>query len=177
MTSQRLKRILNAVETIPNFPKPGIIFKDILPILRNPELFKDLNEEIYETSKSVAEVECVVGLESRGFLFGPILAQRLGVPFVPIRKKGKLPGEIISQSFELEYGTDSFEIQKSSLTKDQKVLIIDDLLATGGSMKAACDLVTKAGADVVLCLCVIELVALKGKENLNKPFKSLITFD
>ncbi|GFR69289.1 adenine phosphoribosyltransferase [Elysia marginata] len=156
---------------------PSLNPRDILPVLRNPEVFNDLNEEIYEASKSTTGIECVVGLESRGFLFGPILAQKLGVSFVPARKKGKLPGEVISQNYELEYGTDCLQIQKSSITKGQKVLIIDDLLATGGTMKAACDLVTKAQADVVLCLCVIELVGLKGKELLDKPFKSLITFD
>ncbi|RUS70596.1 hypothetical protein EGW08_021642 [Elysia chlorotica] len=150
---------------------------DILPVLRNPEVFSDLNDILYETSKSVPQVDCVVGLEARGFLFGTILAQKLQVPFVPIRKKGKLPGEIVSQTYELEYGTDCFEIQKGSIAKGQKVLIIDDLLATGGTMKAACQLVTKVEADVVLCLCIIELQGLKGVEKLDKQFKSLITFD
>ncbi|KAK3769507.1 hypothetical protein RRG08_027076 [Elysia crispata] len=177
MALQRLNRIRDAITTIPDFPKPGIYFKDIFPILGNPEVFSELNEIIYEASKSMPQVECVVGLESRGFLFGPILAQKLKVPFVPIRKKGKLPGEVVSQTFELEYGTDCFEIQRGSVTKGQKVLIIDDLLATGGTMKAASDLVTKVGADVVLCLCIIELLGLKGAKSLDKPFKSLIAFD
>ncbi|GFO41107.1 adenine phosphoribosyltransferase [Plakobranchus ocellatus] len=177
MAADRLSRIRNTLGAIPDFPKAGILFRDIFPVLRDAEVFKDLNEEIFEASKSYPDVECVVGLESRGFLFGPILAQKLSVPFVPIRKKGKLPGELISQTYELEYGTDCCEIQKGSVSKGQKVLIIDDLLATGGTMKAACDLLEKLEADIVLCLCIIELTGLKGKSKIDKPFKSLITFD
>lgn len=112
-------------------------------------------------------IDVVVGLEARGFLFGFQIAADLGLPFVPIRKKGKLPGELYSQEYALEYGTDQFEIQKNAIKPGQKVLIVDDLLATGGTMEAACLLIAKCGAEVSDCLAVIELVQLNGRDKLK----------
>jgi len=160
-----------------DFPKPGILFRDIFPVLRNPSIANDLYDLLYNAATEIPKVECVVGLEARGFLFGPILAQRLNVPFVPLRKAGKLPGVTEKITYSLEYGTDTFEVQEGSVLKGQKVLIVDDLLATGGTMKAACDLMEKLEADTVLCLVVIELPELQGKKKLTKPFKTLLEFE
>ncbi|XP_059156625.1 adenine phosphoribosyltransferase-like [Physella acuta] len=175
MADEKLENVRKALTDFPDFPKPGIVFKDIFPILRNPSVFRDLNELILQAVREVCpDVQCVVGLDSRGFLFGPILALELNIPFVPARKKGKLPGELEQVTYMLEYGTDCLEIQKSSINKGQKVLIIDDLLATGGTLKAACELVEKIGGEVVHCLVVVELVALQGRQKVSKPIKSLI---
>jgi adenine phosphoribosyltransferase len=140
-------------------------------------VFNDVIDLLFDAIKESAPgVEVIVGLESRGFLFGPILSQRLGIPFVPIRKKGKLPGELVSVAYQLEYGSDSFEAQKDSIEHGQKVLVFDDLLATGGTMKAACDLVEQLGALVSLCLVIVELVDLDGRKKVSRPVKSLLTY-
>jgi len=178
MDQGKLKRVKDAIGCTPNFPKPGIYFRDIFPVLRNPSTANDLYDLIYESAKALPKIDCIVGLDSRGFIFGPILAQKLNVSFVPIRKKGKLPGEVEQISYNLEYGSDAFEVQKGSVKKGEKVLIIDDLLATGGTMKAACDLMDKLEADIVQCFVIIELVDLKGKDKLaNTPFKSLLQYE
>ncbi|XP_005093222.1 adenine phosphoribosyltransferase [Aplysia californica] len=177
MADDKLSRVRDAVGAHEGFPKPGIVFRDIFPVLRNPSVFNDLNDLIYEAAKAVPGVECIVGLDSRGFLFGPILALKLNVPFVPVRKKGKLPGAVERVSYTLEYGSDEFEVQKDSVSKGQKVLIIDDLLATGGTMKAACQLMEKLEADVVLCLVIIELTDLGGRKKLTAPFKTLLEYE
>ncbi|CAG5121283.1 unnamed protein product [Candidula unifasciata] len=177
MAADKLARVKDALKSFPDFPKPGILFRDIFPLFRDPSVFNDLIDLLYDTIKeSSPGVQCIVGLESRGFLFGPLLAQKLGVPFVPIRKKGKLPGDLVSVTYDLEYGSDTFEAQKGSILSGQKVVIIDDLLATGGTMKAACDLVEQLGAKVDLCLVVIELADLEGRKKIPKPLKTLITF-
>ncbi|BFZ12694.1 hypothetical protein BsWGS_15733 [Bradybaena similaris] len=177
MAAEKLARVKEAVVSFPDFPKPGILFRDIFPLFRDPSVFNDLIDLLSDAIKELSPgAECIVGLESRGFLFGPLLAQKLGVPFVPIRKKGKLPGELVSETYQLEYGSDTFEAQKGSILNGQKVVIIDDLLATGGTMKAACDLVKQLGAHIDLCLVVIELVDLDGRKKVTHPLKSLITF-
>jgi len=177
MDESKLNRVRAAIGSTPDFPKPGILFRDIFPVLRNPSTAKDLYDLIYDSAKNLPKVDCVVGLDSRGFIFGPILAQSLNVSFVPVRKKGKLPGEVERISYALEYGSDEFEVQKDSIKKGEKVLIIDDLIATGGTMKAACDLMNKLEADIVQCFVVIELVDLKGKDKLKAPFKSLLEYE
>ncbi|KAK0048227.1 adenine phosphoribosyltransferase [Biomphalaria pfeifferi] len=174
---EKLTRVRASIVDVPNFPKKGIIFRDIFPVLRNPPVFKDLIDLLINAvTESVPDAQCIVGLESRGFLFGPILAEQLNIPFVPIRKKGKLPGEILSVTYELEYGSDTFEAQSNSVAQGAKVVIVDDLLATGGTMKAACDLMVKLKAQVCLCLVIIELPSLKGRDKVSYPVKSLITF-
>ncbi|XP_069757358.1 adenine phosphoribosyltransferase isoform X1 [Narcine bancroftii] len=152
--------------------------KDILPILKDPRAFNaviDLLED--HLKRKFLQMDLIVGLDARGFFFGPSLAQRLGIGFVPIRKKGKLPGKIFSISYNLEYGEAELEIQIDSVKSQQKVVILDDLIATGGTLRAAYDLMKKIGADVLECLVVIEIKDLNGTEKLNcVPFHSLVQF-
>jgi adenine phosphoribosyltransferase len=155
------------VRAIPDFPKAGILFRDITTLLNDSEAFAETMEILYE--KYVAKgVEAVAAIESRGFIFGAPLALRLGCPFVLIRKPGKLPAETVSAEYSLEYGTDKIEMHKDALGKGQKVLLIDDLLATGGTMAAACRLVESVGAEVAGVAFVIELNGLKGRDNLKE---------
>ncbi|KAK3086068.1 hypothetical protein FSP39_013007 [Pinctada imbricata] len=177
MADERLSRVKGAVRGFPDFPKPGILFRDIFPILRDPSLLKDLCSLMLDHIRSkTSEVDVIVGLEARGFLFGPILAMELGCSFVPIRKAGKLPGKTEKVEYILEYGKDVFEIQEGSILKGQKVVIVDDLLATGGTMKAACELVKKVGGDIKDCLVVIELSDLKGRDKVPEGCSSLINY-
>ncbi|XP_071477769.1 adenine phosphoribosyltransferase-like [Diadema antillarum] len=174
-----MTRVKNAIGSIPDFPKPGILFRDIFPVFRDPSILSDMIDLLSDHVQQVLtkKVDVVIGLEARGFLFGPLLAQRLGCSFVPVRKKGKLPGECIQVSYTLEYGTDVFEMQKGSIQPGQTVIIVDDLIATGGTMKAACDLVKKMEGEILECIVVIELVDLKGKEKLTYPFFTLVDFE
>lgn len=168
--------IKNLIRDIPDYPKPGILFKDITPLLLDPEGFA---ESIRQLSAIIASVRCdaIVGIESRGFLFGTAVALDLGIGFVPIRKPGKLPYETVSQSYELEYGTDSVEIHVDALSAGQRIVIVDDLLATGGTMEASCKLVETLGAEVGGCAFVVELAFLEGRRKLNNyRIDSLITF-
>ncbi|ESO82783.1 hypothetical protein LOTGIDRAFT_229807 [Lottia gigantea] len=175
--NKRLEEVKSLVSAHPDFPKKGVLFRNIFPVLRDVHGFKTLCDLIVEHIKSTSpDVELIVGLDSRGFLFGPIIAQLLGIGFAPVRKSGKLPGETYKVSYKLEYGEDSFEIEKSSIKQDQKILIIDDLIATGGSMKAACELVEKAGGNILQCFVVIELNCLNGRDKVNKPVHSLLTY-
>ena len=154
------------IRDVPDFPKPGIIFKDITPLLG---CARALGETVAQLSEPYASrgVDAVVGVESRGFIFGSLVAQHLGVGFVPIRKPGKLPAETLSESYELEYGTDTIEIHADAVQPDQKVLMIDDLLATGGTMAAACALVEKLRGEIVGVAFVIELCFLHGRDKLG----------
>ena len=158
--------IKDFIRDIPDFPKPGILFKDITPLLKSPdaltETFKQLAAPFHDSG-----IDVVAGTESRGFMFGIGVAQALGVGFVPIRKKGKLPAETYSESYDLEYGTDTLEIHQDAITKGQKVLLVDDLLATGGTMSATAKLVQSCGGEVVSCAFVIELSFLSGAEALT----------
>ncbi|MDZ7714964.1 MAG: adenine phosphoribosyltransferase [Balneolaceae bacterium] len=164
------------IRNVPDFPKPGIQFKDITPLLQN-------SETLLLTSKMLAEpflnkeVNYVIGLESRGFIFGPRLAQDLGAGFIPIRKPGKLPVETVEASYELEYGVDSVEMHADALQKGDKVLIHDDLIATGGTAKAATELVQHLGAEVIGYSFIIELTFLEGRKSLadSKPVEVLVS--
>ena len=155
------------IRDVPDFPKPGVIFKDITPLLADPEALSDTVTQLVEPY-ALAGVEVVTGVESRGFIFGSLVAQRLGVGFVPIRKPGKLPAETISESYELEYGTDTIEIHADAIADGQKVLMVDDLLATGGTMAAACKLVRKLGGQIVGAAFVINLAFLPGQATLDE---------
>ncbi|XP_068183407.1 adenine phosphoribosyltransferase [Antennarius striatus] len=151
-----------------DFPKEGIIFRDICPILKDPASLTavtDLFEE--HVKRNHQQVDLIVGLDARGFLFGPLLAQRLGIGFVLVRKKGKLPGATVSVSYDLEYGKAEAEIQEDAIAPGQKVLLIDDLLATGGTLYAACELMRKQQAEVLGCMVVIELKELNGLDRLK----------
>lgn len=169
-----LKKI---IRDVPNFPKEGIIFKDITTLLKDKDAFKQTLEELYKISKN-KEITKVVGVESRGFIFGGTLADKLNTGFVPIRKPGKLPAEIYDEEYSLEYGTDKIEIHKDAITKDDVVLLHDDLLATGGTMKAACNLIEKMGARIAQISFIIELDFLKGRK-LLEPYEihSIINYE
>lgn len=151
----RVERLKNALGNYPDFPKKGIIFRDLFPILQQPDLFEDLIDLIKNHIETeIPDVNGIIGLESRGFLIAPIIALTLNLPFIPIRKAGKLPGQIKKVNYSLEYGMDSLELQVSAFTGIKKVVIIDDLLATGGTMKAAVQLVQEVGTTVSKCYIV-----------------------
>ncbi|XP_051884061.1 adenine phosphoribosyltransferase [Pristis pectinata] len=175
---EKLRLVRCSIRSFPDFPKQGILFKDIIPLLKDPKAFTaviDLFED--HLRKKFPQTELIVGLDARGFLFGPSLAQRLGIGFVPIRKKGKLPGKIISIRYRLEYGEDEIEVQADNVQPQQNVVILDDVLATGGTLAAACDLMKKLGANILECLVVIEIKDLNGLEKLNcVPLYSLVQF-
>jgi len=168
-------RLKSAVRDIPDFPIPGILFKDISPILSDPALLQhsiDLLVEIVADQK----IDKVVGIDARGFIFGAPVALALKVGFVPVRKKGKLPYKTFEESYSLEYGENTLEIHQDAILPGEKVLIIDDLLATGGTASAAVNLVKKLGAEVANVAFIIELDALEGKANINAPVTSLIHY-
>jgi len=159
-------QIKQVIRDVPDFPKPGIIFKDITPILKSPALCDEITKALAEQLSSL-QIDVVAGIESRGFLFGLALAQQLGVPFVPIRKAGKLPYKTIQQSYNLEYGSATLEVHEDAFEPGQKVLIHDDLLATGGTVVAASALVQKLDAQVAGYSFLINLDFLNGKERLK----------
>ncbi|KDQ64849.1 hypothetical protein JAAARDRAFT_28495 [Jaapia argillacea MUCL 33604] len=165
----------------PDFPKKGIVFLDIFPILRDPVAFETLITHLvhHTTSHTIPQspskkIDVVVGLDARGFLLGPIIALRLGAAFVPVRKKGKLPGKCAQATYEKEYGQDIFEMQADAIKPGQQVLIVDDLIATGGSAKAAGELVAKQGGKTLEYLFIIELAFLEGGKKLDAPVYSII---
>jgi len=164
------------IRSIKDFPKKGILFRDITTLLKNPNSFRLAFDELYEQTKDLM-VDKVVGIESRGFIFGAMLAERLNVGFVPVRKPGKLPAETEKEFYDLEYGKDSIEIHKDAIRPGEKVLIHDDLLATGGTAKAAINLVEKLGGEVVQVLFLVELSFLNGREKLKGyNVKSLVDY-
>ncbi len=165
------------IRDVKDFPIKGIVFKDITTLLMDKNGFSNTLEQLYQISKNMG-ITKVIGIESRGFIFGGALAEKLNAGFVPIRKPGKLPAETISESYDLEYGTDKIEIHKDALKSGDKVLIHDDLLATGGTMEAACKLVEKLGAEVTQISFLIDLTFLNGKEKLKGyEIHSLIEYD
>ncbi len=151
------------IRDIPDFPRPGILFKDITPLLINPKASKFALKSLVELTEHL-NIDKVVGIESRGFFFGTLLADRLGAGFVPVRKPNKLPFDKLSQEFQLEYGTDRLEIHKDAISKGDRVLVHDDVLATGGTAEAVCKLVESLGGEIVQCNFLIELTFLKGRE-------------
>ena len=166
----------NLISDYPDFPKKGILFRDISPILRSPAAMTLMVNQLGDFSDRLTP-DYIVGIESRGFIIGTALAARQRMGFVPIRKQGKLPGKVIGVDYTLEYGKDRLEIQ-SDILKNQKVLLVDDLLATGGTVKAASKLISRVGGRLVGCAFVIELLGLNGKDNIpDVPIKSLITYD
>lgn len=172
-----MKKLEDYVISIPDFPEPGIIFRDVTSVLQDPD---GLKLSIDQMQKLVNEVECdvICGTESRGFIFGMPIAYNLHKAFVPIRKKGKLPRETISASYELEYGTAEVEIHKDAIRPGQKVVLVDDLIATGGTIEACARLVEKLGGEVTGIVFLMELAGLKGREKLaNYDVKSVICYD
>ena len=172
-----MKRIEDYVISIPDFPEPGIIFRDITGILRDADGLKLSIDKIQEMLEGV-EFDAVLGLESRGFIFGMPIAYNLHKAFIPVRKKGKLPRETVSAKYDLEYGTAEIELHKEDLRPGMKVVIIDDLIATGGTVEAAVKLAESLGAEVVKIAFVMELAGLKGRERLaGYDVESVITYE
>ena len=172
-----MKKVEDYVRSIPDFPEPGIIFRDVTSILQDAD---GLQLAIDEMQHFVEEVDCdvICGTESRGFIFGMPIAYNLHKPFVPIRKKGKLPCETVSAEYGLEYGKAEIEIHKDAVRPGQKVVLVDDLIATGGTMEASCKLVEQLGGEVVKILFLMELAGLKGREKLAKyDVASVITYE
>ena len=162
------------IRDVPDFPKEGILFKDITPLLQSPEGLR-ASIEALAAAVDPGSYDLVVGIESRGFIFGTALAHHLDKGFIPIRKPGKLPWETASEAYELEYGTDTIEIHTDACATSKRVLMVDDLLATGGTMEAGLRLVRRIGGDPVACAFVIELSFLEGRKKLDVPIHSLMT--
>ncbi len=154
------------IRQVPDFPKKGILFLDITTATKDAKAFEKSMDFLYEQFKN-ENADYVAGIESRGFIFGAALASKLGIGFIPIRKPNKLPAETISESYDLEYGSDTIEIHKDALKSGDRVIIIDDLLATGGTAAAACNLIRKTGAEVITTSFIIELDPLKGREKIE----------
>lgn len=165
------------IRDVPDFPKKGIIFKDITPLIGSAEGLREVIE-LFRLRYEGKGIELVVGIESRGFIFGAALACALGAGFIPVRKPGKLPAETLREEYELEYGTDAVEIHRDAIGRGQKVLVIDDLLATGGTLAATCRLVKALGGDIVEVATLIELTFLHGREKLGGlPYYTVMQFD
>ncbi|XP_077233781.1 adenine phosphoribosyltransferase 1-like [Tasmannia lanceolata] len=163
----RIARISSSIRVIPDFPKPGIIFQDITTLLLDPKAFKDTIDLFVERYKD-KNISVVAGIEARGFIFGPPIALAIEAKFVPLRKPKKLPGEVISEEYSLEYGTDQMEMHVGAVQAGERALIVDDLIATGGTLCAAIRLLERVGVEVVECACVIELPELKGRDRLGE---------
>jgi len=165
------------IRSIKDFPIKGIMFRDITTLLKEPEAIKATLSQLLLNTQG-KKIDKVVGIESRGFIFGALLAKEIGVGFIPVRKPGKLPSETVTQTYKLEYGTDSIQIHKDAISKGDKVLLHDDLLATGGTAEASCRLIEKLGGEIVQISFIIELTFLKGREKL-KPYdvRSLVTYE
>ncbi|KAJ2787162.1 adenine phosphoribosyltransferase [Coemansia interrupta] len=170
-----IEQVKALVREFPDFPSEGILFRDIFPIFRHPEAVECLVNHFVDYIKALGKaVDVVVGLDARGFLFGPLIAIKLGVPFAPVRKRGKLPGQVVSVTYMKEYGPDVFEMQADAIESGKNVVIVDDLLATGGSCKAAEDLVAQMNGKVILNAFVISLAGLEGDKKLRAPVYALM---
>ena len=165
------------IEEIPDFPKPGILFKDISPLLKDPDSWERVMGELSEICKQI-KPDLILGIEARGFIVGSALATHMKIGFIPIRKKGKLAGNVYSFKYSLEYGEDTLEIKQNALINQQRVLLVDDLLATGGTAHAAAKLISKAGGNLCGYAFIIELSKLKGREKIGKeaPIYSLLSY-
>ncbi|TVU15330.1 hypothetical protein EJB05_38846 [Eragrostis curvula] len=165
-TDPRLQGISDAIRVVPHFPKPGIMFNDITALLLRPDVFKDAVDMFVERYRGMG-IAAVAGIEARGFIFGPAIALAIGAKFIPLRKPKKLPGEVISETYELEYGRDCLEMHIGAIEQGERVVVVDDLVATGGTLSAAIRLLERAGADVVECACLIGVPKFKDFYKLN----------
>ncbi len=165
------------IRNVKDFPKPGIMFRDITTLLKDPEAFDFTLNQLYAFAKDL-NINKVVGIESRGFIFGSLLAHKLKCGFIPVRKPGKLPAEKVSVSYSLEYGEDKLEIHKDAIQPGDKVLVHDDLLATGGTMNAVCQLIEKLGGKIVQVSFIIELSFLNGRDKLKSyDVRSIVNYE
>lgn len=172
-----MKKVEDYIRSIPDFPEPGIIFRDVTSVLQDAEGLKLSIDEMTKLLDGV-DFDVIAGAESRGFIFGMPIAYALGKPFVPVRKAGKLPCETVSQSYDLEYGQATIEIHKDAIKPGQKVVLVDDLIATGGTIEAAAKLVEKLGGEVVKMIFLIELAGLEGRKKLAKyDLASVVSYD
>jgi adenine phosphoribosyltransferase len=170
-------RVRAAIRDIPDFPKPGILFKDITPILNDAKLFSEVIAGLAHRYRSMG-IDKVAAMESRGFIFGAPLAEKIGAGFVPLRKFGKLPHDTLAETFNLEYGTETLEVHTDAIASGERVVIIDDLLATGGTAEASTRLVRRIGGEVVEMAFVVELAFLGGRKRLaGIPLYSMVVFD
>ncbi|MGY6278266.1 adenine phosphoribosyltransferase [Methylomonas sp. MgM2] len=161
-----MERLKSKIRDIPDFPRPGIVFKDITPLVKDPFALRLTVHQLLHPFLG-RDITAVAGMEARGFIFGSLVAWELAVPFVPLRKPGKLPYEVHSVSYDLEYGSAELQVHKDAFNENDKVLLIDDLLATGGTAKASCELIEKLGASIVACAFVVELDFLAGRNLLQ----------
>ena len=168
--------IKDHIRSIPDFPKPGILFYDISTLLAHADAWQVAMGRLAKII-SRHQPDVLAGIESRGFLLAAPLALKLGLGFVMVRKKGKLPGQTVAHTYDLEYGTDTLEVQHDALEKGARVVVLDDLLATGGTMAASIELLNKVGGNVVGTASIIELTFLKGRDKLNVPFDTLVAYD
>ena len=162
-----MQRLEASIRNIADFPKPGIQFKDITPLVKDPAMLKLTVHQLIQPFLGL-KLNAVVGMEARGFIFGSLAAWELGIGFVPLRKPGKLPYDVQSVSYDLEYGSAELEVHNDALNSNDRVLLVDDLIATGGTAIASCQLIEKLGAEIVACAFVIELDELKGREKLSQ---------
>jgi adenine phosphoribosyltransferase len=177
--SERLERIRSKIRAIPDFPKPGIVFRDITTLWNDPEGFR-LSTDAFADRYGSMRIDAVVGIESRGFIIAAAVADRLGKGFIPVRKQGKLPAEVERYEYELEYGRDCVEIHKDAIVRGHRVIVLDDLMATGGTMGAAVGLLERIGAVVVSCGVIVDLPDLGGSRKLlgnGHEVFSLVQFD
>jgi adenine phosphoribosyltransferase len=172
-----MKDLKKAIRSIPHFPIETVTFRDITTLMQDPEAFQEACNRLYERYKD-QKIDKVAGIDARGFVFGAVLAYRLNVGFIPIRKKGKLPYKTISEKYDLEYGTAEIEVHEDAINKGERVVVIDDLIATGGTVAAACNLVERLGGEVVECAFIVELPALKGREKIKgKKIFAMVEFE
>ena len=154
------------IRSLPDWPIKGVIFRDLTTLMQNPDAFRESCDILFERYKDMG-IDKIVGIDARGFVFGAVLAYKLGIGFVPVRKKGKLPCKTIQETYSLEYGEDTLEIHEDAVEKGEKVIIVDDLIATGGTIGATVKLVKKLGADIIECAFVVELPELKGRDQIQ----------
>ena len=169
-----MKKLIDVIETYPDYPKKGIEFKDVLGILQEPKIFKELILKM-SSSQIIKNAEAIISIDARGFIFGTAISLHASKPMVVARKPGKLPGELLSQEYSLEYGENSLSIQKNSLQRYKSYAIVDDLLATGGTVNCVSELLVSNGKKVAGLLVVVELMKLEGRLKLNFPVESYIT--
>lgn len=171
-----MKNLEKYIRDIPDFPKKGVLYKDITPLLQEPEAMKEAVDQFLANLGDV-KIDKVVGVESRGFFFATLLAERLNAGFVPVRKPGKLPYKTVMESYDLEYGKDALEMHEDAIKPGENVLLHDDVLATGGTAFAACNLIEKLGGRIRHCNFLVEISFLKGRERLSKyPVDSLLSY-